>query len=184
MGAGVTAAALREEPLVHDSVAPTIVGVGAALRALPRVGATRNALLLIDSQVYGEHPELGHGVKHLITYDPALESQHSLLDRASGELRKGGTDSGEGTDLEAIIAVGGGSVLDAAKLLRLALHSPMSFRSARHAAAAYGVALVPETRAGGPTLTLIPTTLGTGSEASAVACLQPVGREQDRKSVV
>lgn len=169
--------AVREELLTHDRVAPTIVGAGAAARALPRLGATKNALVVIDDRVVEQHPELVLRVRHVVRHDPARESQSDVLERAAYGIA-------DHSGLDAIIGIGGGSVLDAAKLLRLALHSPASFRSTQHRAIAYGVSLLPESwGAGAPTLALIPTTVGTGSEASAVACLH-VGGETSRRLVV
>ncbi|MFJ2534561.1 iron-containing alcohol dehydrogenase [Microbacterium maritypicum] len=169
--------AVREELLTHDRVAPTIVGAGSAARALPRLGATKHALVVIDHRVVEQHPELVLRAQHVIRHDPAREAQSELLERAAHEVASH-------PGLDAIIGIGGGSVLDAAKLLRLALHSRASFRSAQHRATAYGVSLLPESwGAGSPTLSLIPTTVGTGSEASAVACLH-VGGETSRRLVV
>ncbi|MFS0894796.1 iron-containing alcohol dehydrogenase [Microbacterium sp. 179-I 3D3 NHS] len=159
--------AVREELLTHDAVAPTIIGAGAAARALPRLGATKNALLVIDDRVHQEHPELALRVRRLVRHDPAGEAQSALLERVARDT------AGEPA-FEAVIGIGGGSVLDAAKLMRLALQSAASFRSARRRAIAYGVSLLPESKgSGAPSLALIPTTVGTGSEASAVACLHP-----------
>jgi NADP-dependent alcohol dehydrogenase len=85
----------------------------------------------------------------------------------------------------AIVAIGGGSVIDAAKLLRLRLFSPSVFQAARHGASLHGVSLLPPHSVHDvPRLTAIPTTLGTGAEASAVACVQGAGGIGARRLVV
>jgi NADP-dependent alcohol dehydrogenase len=183
----MTAPGTRDPLMTHDIVAATAIGVGAAVRSLSRLGATRNGLILVDRNVHAQHPSLSSRARHVIVFDPRHESQPEILERAHAEIRRQIGRGGEDTSasvVDGIVGIGGGSVMDAAKLLRLLLLSAASFRSACHAAESFGVSIVPEgwTR-GAPKLALIPTTLGTGSEASAVACLHGEGPAPARRLV-
>jgi alcohol dehydrogenase class IV len=68
----------------------------------------------------------------------------------------------EGEAVAAVVAIGGGSALDAAKLAALALTNVLDLTQ--------GLQVTAEVQAGAP-LMAIPTTAGTGAEATAVAML-------------
>ncbi|MEU6481285.1 daptide-type RiPP biosynthesis dehydogenase [Streptomyces sp. NPDC047017] len=75
-----------------------------------------------------------------------------------------------------VVAVGGGSLLDRAKLAVLLRSDPRS-RARLEVPQRSGLILLPPAAAPRPTLVAVPTTLGTGSETSAVACLDtPQGK--------
>jgi alcohol dehydrogenase class IV len=74
----------------------------------------------------------------------------------------------DGREVAAVVAVGGGSALDAAKLVSLALANPLDLTTALTATAD----VVP-----GPPLVAVPTTAGTGAEATSVAMLWNDGRK-------
>jgi len=84
-----------------------------------------------------------------VSAEPTPASVHSLLPQ--GELR-----------IAAVVAVGGGSALDAAKLVSSSLANPLDLTAGLTPAAE----LVP-----GPAIIAVPTTAGTGAEATAVAML-------------
>jgi len=185
----MTGRGARDPLMTHGVVAATVIGVEAAARSLPRFGAMRNGLVLIDANVHERHPSLSSRARHVMVFDPRQESQRELLARAHAEVRREirspeGDTAASGSNVGGIIAIGGGSVMDAAKLLRLLLVSAASFRSVCHAAESFGVSIVPEgwTRSA-TALVMIPTTLGTGSEASAVACLHGEGALPSRRLV-
>ena len=74
----------------------------------------------------------------------------------------------DGSAVTAIVAIGGGSALDAAKLLSLAIVNPLDLTAGLVASAD----VVP-----GPPLVAVPTTAGTGAEATSVAMLWNDGRK-------
>ncbi|MYR46545.1 daptide-type RiPP biosynthesis dehydogenase [Streptomyces sp. SID5910] len=73
-------------------------------------------------------------------------------------------------DAQLVVAVGGGSLLDQAKLAVLLLADPDALTRLTVPQRS-GLVLLPSERSRGPRLAAVPTTLGTGSELSAVACL-------------
>ncbi|MBT2392593.1 iron-containing alcohol dehydrogenase [Streptomyces sp. ISL-1] len=75
----------------------------------------------------------------------------------------------EGTDL--VVAVGGGSLLDRAKLAVLLRAGPGALARLTVPQRS-GLIVLPPPESRGPRLVAVPTTLGTGSELSAVACLE------------
>ncbi|MDF2560544.1 MAG: hypothetical protein K0R99_1990 [Microbacterium sp.] len=180
----MTAAPALGTLLTHEGTPQIVLGGGSAPRMMPSGGSKDRGILLIDSQVHDQHPQLGLHARHVFRFDPETESQRDVLERASAEVLN--VDIVESADPQPrapghgdVVAIGGGSVMDAAKLLRLRLLSAAHFRTARHSARMFGVSILPDTWAqGARKLTLMPTTLGTGSEASAVACL--VGDREDR----
>ncbi|MGW6545002.1 daptide-type RiPP biosynthesis dehydogenase [Streptomyces massasporeus] len=78
----------------------------------------------------------------------------------------------EGADL--VVAVGGGSLLDQAKLAVLMRTDPSALARLTVSQRS-GLILLPPAEAVGPRLVAVPTTLGTGGELSAVACLEYQG---------
>ena len=136
------------------------------LRQLP----TRQPIIITDgpSEVRGVPAEIA---RHLET-----ESVHVFSDiqpEPSEEQIRAGVRELERVEADAIIAVGGGSVLDAAKAMRLFHENPelsvrelsLPFLDARKRIAAF-----PQV-AHGLSLVAIPTTSGTGSEVSPAAVL-------------
>lgn len=174
--------------LTHVATPEFVVGAGAAARMMPRAASKDGGILLIDAHVRRRHPQLASRARQVVSFDPETESQRDVLERACADGLNRDVAESAGDRLRAsahddVIAIGGGSVMDTAKLLRLRLLRDSSFRSVQHGALTFGVSMLPETWSrGAPKLTLIPTTLGTGSEASAVACL--VGDDRSRRLVV
>ncbi len=171
-------AAVREAPLTRPRVAATVVGVGAAQRMLPRLGVRDDSVLLIDARVHERHPEVSARARRAFVFEPGRESQAAVIERLRTDIRSSAPRDHIARQAwcPEIVAIGGGAVIDAAKLLRLRLLSPSTFHASRHGASLHGVSVLPtHAMRGAPRLTAIPTTLGTGSEASAVACLQESG---------
>ncbi|MFC8566301.1 daptide-type RiPP biosynthesis dehydogenase [Streptomyces sp. NPDC057245] len=77
-------------------------------------------------------------------------------------------------DADLVVAVGGGSLLDQAKLAVLLRTDPDALGRLTVPQRS-GLVLLPAGQARGPRLVAVPTTLGTGSELSAVACLEYQG---------
>ena len=122
-----------------------------------------------------------HGTRVLAVVDPflvdtplvrgvldALDAEVRVHADVTPELPVDSLDAGAAAGADVVLAIGGGSTLDAAKLLALlaAHEGPLS----RY----YGENLVP-----GPILPVIavPTTAGTGSEVTPVAVVSDPGRE-------
>jgi len=90
--------------------------------------------------------------------------------------------AGRARDL--VVAVGGGSLLDQAKLAVL-LRSGAEARTRLEVPQRSGLILLPRAPGPRPGLVAVPTTLGTGSESSAVACLDfPRGKRLIMGSVL
>ncbi|MEV0623729.1 daptide-type RiPP biosynthesis dehydogenase [Nonomuraea sp. NPDC050404] len=80
------------------------------------------------------------------------------------------------TDIELVVGVGGGSLLDQAKLLTL-LHGRPAARARLSVPQRSGITVLPQDVERGVPLVAVPTTLGTGAELSTVACLEyPQGK--------
>ncbi|GGZ11929.1 daptide-type RiPP biosynthesis dehydogenase [Streptomyces nitrosporeus] len=103
------------------------------------------------------------------------------LDRAGHTVRRivpdgdGGPDeilalAGATADAGLIAAVGGGSLIDRAKLLAVAHEDPRARAALRTTGRSGLLTLDPRTRRSRPLLA-VPTTIGTGAELSRVACL-------------
>lgn len=163
--------------LTHGGAPQMVVGAGAAARAMPRIGSREHGMLLIDARILDRHPQLGSRMRRVFRVDPDTACQDGLLEKLATEIGQDDSERGvDGVSLAPgaghIVGIGGGSVLDAAKLLRLRLLSASSFRTARQGARSFGVSMLPDTWGRSASrLTLMPSTLGTGSEVSAVACL-------------
>jgi alcohol dehydrogenase len=130
--------------------------------------------------VRAQLPSLVGGRRVLAVVDPFLKStpfydetvgalgDPSVFDGVTPELPVGTLDAALGFSPEVVVGIGGGSTLDAAKLIALLIShgGPLS----RY----YGENLVP-----GPTVPVIalPTTAGTGSEVTPVAVVSDPGRE-------
>ncbi|MFB4424062.1 daptide-type RiPP biosynthesis dehydogenase [Streptomyces sp. QL37] len=133
------------------------------LRESPALGATR-AALLVDGGVHGT--EIHRRVADALGRRP----YETLTSNGAGDLDDvlalGGRLEGAGL----ILALGGGSLLDRAKLASLAASGP---ETARHLTVPQRSGLIVLTRVPRRSMPLIavPTTIGTGSETSAVACL-------------
>ncbi|AWF96941.1 iron-containing alcohol dehydrogenase [Clavibacter michiganensis subsp. insidiosus] len=164
----MTPEAARAQVTAHPGGVPTVIGAGMSYRPFPRLGATNDALLVIDAAVREKHPELGRRARWVLEIDATTSSQRELLDRIAAD----GLDD----DVTSIVGIGGGSTMDTAKLIRLASTRGDHLRAARQHAETFGIHFVPEApRLTRLPLVLVPTTLGTGSEASSVACLEGVG---------
>jgi choline dehydrogenase len=138
-------------------------GVGAELGEAVSSLQAKRALLVIDEGLEEGNPAvasaiagLGHagvGVERFVK--PAGEPTLEIVDEATGALNR--------SNAEALIAIGGGSVIDTAKAARLSARCGMSF----------GAWLASERPFPEPALALIavPTTAGTGSEVSGGAVI-------------
>ncbi|RHW23990.1 iron-containing alcohol dehydrogenase [Nocardioides immobilis] len=135
-------------------------GCADELRALGVLPADGPVLLVADSAVL----DLG-----------LHRSAVSVLEAAGHEVRRGPGISAEptpevvrsllptdGAGVAAVVAIGGGSALDAAKLVSVALSNALDLTA--------GLSPTADIRQGPPILA-VPTTAGTGAEATAVAML-------------
>lgn len=141
-------------------------GVGSGAAALRRLPKGDRPLLIRDAAVEPTGLPLPRGVVEF-AFDPA--GGPDQLDRVVAL----------GSSATAVIALGGGSTIDAAKIVRLTLDAPYLAGPLRSLCARSGFVRVPVARSGVSRLPLLalPTTVGTGSEVSSVACLPtPWGR--------
>ena len=135
-------------------------GIAEELRALGIVPSEGSALLVADAAVLdlGLHGPAasaleGAGFSVLVTSgvaaEPTPDTVRSLLPDEAGSIA-------------AVVAIGGGSALDAAKLVSVALANQLDLTAGLTPTAD----VVP-----GPPIVAVPTTAGTGAEATAVAML-------------
>jgi alcohol dehydrogenase len=138
-----------------DGVASTLPTV------LAEVGATR-VFLMVDEGIEVHNPAVAALLAELSAVDglavtrfdkPAAEPTIDMVDAATAALAASGA--------EAVVAIGGGSVIDTAKAARLCAQLGVTFRGFLSAAPSYPVAGIP--------LVAIPTSAGTGSEVSGGA---------------
>ncbi|MFJ9839111.1 daptide-type RiPP biosynthesis dehydogenase [Kitasatospora sp. NPDC101155] len=134
--------------------------------------------------------QLGRGGRTVLVADAALAERTREVGRALGAARVLTVDAGwSGADTvrefartladercTALVGLGGGSVLDLVKLASAAVADPRVPPLLEARAGRGGLILLPGASsaarpAGSPATVLLPTTVGTGVEVSAVACL-------------
>lgn len=136
--------------------------------------ALRRALLLIDAALVGSEL-LAELTERLTRLGVATDE---VVLRGAGDLTSVGDLSRtvETVDAQTVVAVGGGSVLDQAKVATMVAEQPSTMAAMRVPQRSGGVDLQRYPGRLRP-LVAVPTTLGTGSEVSSVACLQyPSGK--------
>lgn len=129
------------------------------------------------------------GDRPLVIRDPAVEPVGLAMppgaidlsvDAAAGDAHLVAAILAAGRNATAVVALGGGSTMDAAKIARMLLVAPELATPLRALAERSGFVRIPElvsSRNAGVPLMAIPTTLGTGAEVSSVACqVTPWGR--------
>jgi alcohol dehydrogenase len=145
---------------------------GAALRLptlLAELGVDRVALL-VDEGIERFNPAAAECVRALDALEvsriekPAGEPTITMVDEVAAQIHASGAG--------AVVALGGGSVIDTAKAARLCVQLGCTFSEFLESARSYPAPDVP--------LVAVPTTAGTGSEVSGGAVVTDT--ENDRKS--
>lgn len=163
-----------QAPVAVRFGAGTVADVGAA-----SVSHGRRALLVTDEHLADDGPvraaarslaAAGAGVRRVVV--PVGEPTPSAVDRLVRDLRGSGSD--------VVVAVGGGSVLDIAKLAVAVRRDPAAAAVVRSLPDRTVVELGGRRTGRAPGLVLVPTTHGTGAECSGVASL----RSGDRKHLL
>ncbi len=156
--------ALRE---AHNSARVT-AGSGATSAVLSRLSLGERPLVVRDAAVDGMSMSLPAGATEL-----RIDAQEVDAGTIAGIVSAG-------HDATAVVALGGGTILDAAKIARLLITTPRFALPLRRLTARSGFVRLPEADINHdqePPLVAVPTTIGTGSEVSSVACLvTPWGR--------
>lgn len=134
-------------------------GVSSTLPAiLTEIGAT-NIFLMVDEGIEQHNPAVGELLRQLVAVSsleisrfdkPAAEPTIQMVDDATNALRESGAT--------AVVAIGGGSVIDTAKAARLCAQLGLDFRQFLAQAPGYPAPTMP--------LIAVPTSAGTGSEVS------------------
>lgn len=139
------------------------------VRQLPPSGRTH---LLVDAAV-GAAPIVRH-VRQVLDDHGITVNQH-VVDRPASldEVRQESAAIGD----DAVIAVGGGRVIDRAKLLTLFSADAHAEKRLSTTHRCGFIALPSGARRRAP-LAVVPTTLGTGAEVSRSACIQVHGRKR------
>ena len=142
----------------------TYIGAGAIARtgeAIAKCGV-RRVLVMIDAMLekiglaQGMYRALTHaGIEYCVYCMPVGEPQSDDVEAATRQALA--------ADCGAIVAFGGGSVLDAAKAVALLMANPGQSVSAREGATSLKPRAMP--------LVCVPTTAGTGSEATTVTVI-------------
>ncbi|MFD3544168.1 daptide-type RiPP biosynthesis dehydogenase [Streptomyces sp. NPDC058655] len=136
------------------------------------VAGRRRTALLIDSGVADS--ELVERIGSVLAQAGARGSYTVLT--GAGDLRGLDVLADALADAELVLGIGGGSLLDQAKLATLMRTNP-DVRARVTVPQRSGLVLLPATRLRGVPLVAVPTTLGTGSEVSGVVCLaSPQGK--------
>jgi alcohol dehydrogenase class IV len=156
-------------------VSPTsiVAGAGASRQAgdlvRGRLRAPEGTVLVVADDVVLNSELADPALESLVTAGYRTEIIHGLGSEPNSEVidRAAGTSRGAGA--LAVVGIGGGSVLDSAKLLALLLRNPGSV--------AQWVGAV-EPQAGVAPLLLMPTTCGTGSEATRIAMVTVDGAKR------
>ncbi|MAG94076.1 MAG: alcohol dehydrogenase [Planctomycetaceae bacterium] len=146
-------------PAVYDRLA----AVGEILDRL----SCRSVFLVADPVAYE-----GSGAKRVLT--PSLASRHVVVFREFRpnpclESLKQGIESYQAAQADVILAVGGGTAIDLAKLI--------GYSAAQAADPADVIATLPSNPRKGLPLIVAPTTAGTGSEATHFAVVYKDGRK-------
>ena len=139
------------------------VGGDSILRAL----ATANPDAVAVDEVVSRMPLLGTWLSESYrgpVIDVAPDADLYEIERVAGRL----------ADLKptTVLAIGGGNTLDVAKLARIASTSPSQIGRWRTQAQRSSLLTVEQTHRDERWFIAIPTTVGTGSEVSSVACLR------------
>jgi len=134
-------------------------GVSSSLPAvLAEIGAT-NVFLMVDEGIEQHNPAVAsllgelnaHAGLTITRFDkPAAEPTIAMVDEATSALANSGAS--------AVVAIGGGSVIDTAKAARLCAQLQLDFRGFLATSPGYPAPTVP--------LIAVPTSAGTGSEVS------------------
>lgn len=140
-----------------------VAGIDATAAAVMRFPGGARPVALVDAALDAGGLRLPRETRLV-----ALDATALDLD---GLLRLSDTAS----DATAIIAFGGGSTIDAAKILRLAITAPAVMGTVRRLTARSGFYHLPELSAqpvAHVPLLVVPTTFGTAAEVSPVACIR------------
>lgn len=140
----------------HPGAPPSISGCGILAAALATLQVTAADTVLADSRIPLPPLAAGARIERIMADRPQSDMIAAIRDRH----RHG-----------SIVAIGGGRVLDSAKIARALINAPATTVGAIATARERGFAQVP-TAPERTRLILVPTTIGTGSEASSVACLE------------
>ncbi|MFC5827806.1 daptide-type RiPP biosynthesis dehydogenase [Nonomuraea insulae] len=135
-------------------------------------GSRRRVTLLADPGVLDS--EILARVRRQVA--KAGREEDLLVLPGPGDLAGVVDQAGRMAGTELIVGVGGGSLLDQAKLLAL-LHESPSARARLSVPQRSGMMVLPQDTERAVRLVAVPTTLGTGAELSTVACLEyPQGK--------
>jgi choline dehydrogenase len=138
-------------------------GVAGQLPSVVQSHGARRILVMIDAGLEEHSPGVADAIAALTDAQidvqrlvkPPGEPTIDVVDEAAGALRR--------ADPQALVAVGGGSVIDTAKTARLSVQCGMDFRTFLESAQVFPEPALP--------LIAVPTTAGTGSEVSGGAVI-------------
>lgn len=158
-----------EAAAYHLLWCPTVVMAGsryAASALRERIPPSVATLVVADPFV----DDAARGI--LLGRDPVVET----VSRADDETLRRVVDAARALRPGAIVAVGGGTAIDIAKLAASVCEEPTALdRLLRSVAGRGGVSTRRRLRTAGPRLFAVPTTIGTAAEVSPVACLTVPG---------
>lgn len=136
-------------------------GQGIARSLMARLTAGRKTLVIADSAVTVEMPT-GHRATRTIELDASAVDASTVAAMAAEIVRR---------PPEIVVAIGGGTVLDAGKIVSLALAQGRMFDFALERASTSALVYLPPT-APPVDIIAVPTTVGTSSESNSVGILK------------
>lgn len=164
-------------PFQFSSLPKIIFGVGKRAVLSEEVKAFGNTVLLITRPTVTADSSHGEEIMKLLKESGITAHHETIGQEPSPKIVNGITEKYKGRGIDAVVAVGGGSVMDAGKAISALL---LVEYGARHYLEGVGDMEHPGTKV--PFIAL-PTTSGTGSEVTKNAVLSEVGEHGFKKSI-
>lgn len=136
-------------------------GVSAILPELFAAHGVERALLVTDDRLADFNPAAGAAIRHVEEAGVVLEHHHKPPGEPTVSMIDAATSAVVRCDAQAVLAIGGGSVIDTAKAARLCAQLGLTFGELPASKGDFPAPVLP--------LLAVPTTSGTGSEVSGGA---------------
>ena len=158
-------------PLLKFPVPETFVGADTALVLCRKIAETHERVLLVTDPSLVSLGLVDGCINALRSQGVTVKVFSEVEPDPSFALIERGLEVMHSFDADALLAIGGGSTIDTAKAMSL------SFANKKHPSQLTGLWLYALPRKRGLPLYVVPTTAGTGSEATVVSVLSDVANE-------